>query len=87
MPSSQAWFGFLFVSLYSIFLGHYFWANALNTIGIAKASQLQLIQPIITAVLAIFVLNETVSVVTWLTALAILVCVSWTQRVNLSRQN
>ena len=87
MPSSQAWFGFLFVSLYSIFLGHYFWANALNTIGIAKASQLQLIQPIITAVLAIFVLNETVSVVTWLTALAILVCVGWTQRVNLSRQN
>jgi drug/metabolite transporter (DMT)-like permease len=85
MPSADAWFGFLFVSLYSIFLGHYFWANALNTIGIAKASQLQLAQPIVTMVLAIFILRETVSAFTWFTAIAILICVGWTQRTNLSR--
>jgi len=82
MPSSQAWFGFLFVSLYSIFLGHYFWANALNTIGIAKASQLQLIQPIITAILAIFILQESVSLITWIAAVAIVVSVAWTQRIR-----
>lgn len=84
-PSASAWFGFLFVSLYSIFLGHYFWANALNTIGIAKASQLQLVQPIITMILAIIILHNTVSLITWLAALAILFCVGWTQRINLSR--
>ena len=83
MPSADAWFGFLFVSFYSIFLGHYFWANSLNTIGIAKASQLQLAQPIVTMILAIFVLDEVVSPGTWLTAVAILVCVGWTQQIKL----
>lgn len=86
VPSSDAIFGFLFVSLYSIFLGHYFWANALNTIGVAKASQLQLVQPIVTMVLAIIVLHEAVSPITWFTAVAILFCVGWTQRINLSKQ-
>lgn len=86
MPSAAAWFGFLFVSLYSIFLGHYFWANALNTIGIARASQLQLIQPIVTMILAIIILHNTVSLFTWFTAIAILICVSWTQRINLTRK-
>lgn len=86
MPSASAWVGFLWVSLYSIFIGHYFMANALNTIGIVKASQLQLLQPISTMVLAIIILKNHVSLITWLAAIAIVACVAWTQRINSARR-
>lgn len=82
MPGAMAWAGFLFVSLFSIFIGHYFFSNALHVIGIVKASQLQLVQPISTLLLAIFILGDTVSWLTWLAAFSILLCVSWSQRIR-----
>lgn len=84
-PSIEAWVGFMWVSLYSIFIGHYFMANALNTIGIVKASQLQLLQPISTMVLAIIILQDHVSLITWISAIAIVAAVGWTQKINSSR--
>jgi drug/metabolite transporter (DMT)-like permease len=81
-PSASAWFGYLWVSLFSIFIGHYFWNTALSAVGVIKISQLQLVQPLVTMLLSVLVLREAVSVTTLLAALAIIACVGWTQRIR-----
>ncbi|MEN9752699.1 MAG: hypothetical protein RL670_390, partial [Actinomycetota bacterium] len=81
-PAASAWFGYLWVSLFSIFIGHYFWNSAMHAVGIIKISQLQLAQPLITMVLSVLILREAVSPITLAAALAIIACVAWTQRIR-----
>jgi drug/metabolite transporter (DMT)-like permease len=82
LPPASAWFGYLWVSLFSIFIGHYFWNSAMHAVGIIKISQMQLAQPLITMALSLVILNEAVSPITLLAALAIIGCVAWTQRIK-----
>lgn len=81
-PSIPALAGFLWASLFSIFLGHYFWNSALATIGVVKASQLQLIQPIFTMVFALWVLAEPISPLTLIAAAVIIGSVAISQRLK-----
>jgi drug/metabolite transporter (DMT)-like permease len=81
-PPASAWFGYLWVSLFSIFIGHYFWNTALSVVGVIKISQFQLVQPLITMTLSVLILRELVSPVTLFAALAIIGCVAWTQRIR-----
>ena len=81
-PEGSVWFGYLWVSLFSIFIGHYFWNSALSALGVIRASQLQLVQPLITMGLSVVILHELVSPVTLAAALAIIACVAWTQRIR-----
>lgn len=79
-PTPAAWFGFLYSSLFSILIGNFLLNQGLHTIGLVKASQLQLIQPVVTMVLSIVVLHVGVSPITWLAAGVILASVAWSQR-------
>jgi drug/metabolite transporter (DMT)-like permease len=81
-PPASAWFGYLWVSLFSIFIGHFFWNSAMHAVGIIKISQMQLAQPLITMLLSLLILNEAVSPTTLVAALAIIGCVAWTQRIK-----
>ncbi|WP_460365732.1 EamA family transporter, partial [Actinocorallia lasiicapitis] len=72
--------GFLYVSAFSMFLGFFAWYAGLAGAGIARASQLQLLQPLLTLCWAAWLLHETLDWATGLTALAVLGCVAWTQR-------
>ena len=81
-PPAAAWIGFLWASLFSIFLGHYFWNSALATIGVVKASQLQLIQPIFTMFFALWILGEPISPLTGIAAVVIIGSVAVSQRLK-----
>ena len=82
MPTASAVFGFLYVSLFSIIIGNYMLNHGFYLIGLVKGSQLQLIQPIVTMILAIVVLHQTVAPITWIAAFAILASVAWSQRLR-----
>ncbi|WP_406461699.1 DMT family transporter [Streptomyces sp. NBC_01622] len=72
--------GVLWVSAGSQFLGLVVWYRGMAAIGVPKASQLQLAQPLLTLVWSVFLLGEHLPVAAPLTAAAVLVCIAVTQR-------
>ena len=81
-PTLNAWFGFLYVSLVSMFLVFFVWYAAMDRIGMVKTSQLQLVQPIITLVISIWLFGEVVAPSTWVFAVLIMAAVAWTQSIR-----
>lgn len=73
--SPRAWLGFLYVSVVSMFLGFFAWYRGLAEAGIARASQLQLVQPLLGVIWGALLLGERVEPATWLAAIGVLVCV------------
>ncbi len=76
---APAWIGFAYVTLFSMFIGFFFWYRGLALGGIARVSQIQLFQPFLGLALAALVLGETISPDIALVALAIGICV-WQAR-------
>ncbi|MEV0482281.1 DMT family transporter [Streptomyces sp. NPDC050508] len=72
--------GLLWVAAGSQFLGLVVWYRGMAAIGVPKASQLQLAQPLLTLVWSVFLLGERLTVAAPLTAAAVLVCIAVTQR-------
>ncbi|MFE1310114.1 DMT family transporter [Streptomyces sp. NPDC058755] len=72
--------GLLWVSMVSQFLGLVVWYRGMAAIGIPKASQLQLAQPLLTLVWSALLLGEHLTAAAPLTAVAVLVCIAVTQR-------
>ncbi|MET9379636.1 DMT family transporter [Streptomyces sp. NPDC002928] len=72
--------GVLWVAAGSQFLGLVVWYRGMAAIGIPKASQLQLAQPLLTLVWSVLLLGEHLTPAAPLTAAAVLVCIAVTQR-------
>ncbi|MFJ4787971.1 DMT family transporter [Streptomyces sp. NPDC088794] len=72
--------GLLWVAAGSQFLGLVVWYRGMAAIGIPKASQLQLAQPLLTLVWSVLLLGEHLPVAAPVTAAAVLVCIAVTQR-------
>ncbi|MFK4147861.1 DMT family transporter [Streptomyces sp. NPDC004065] len=72
--------GLLWVAVGSQFLGLVVWYRGLAAAGIARASQLQLAQPLLTLVWSVLLLGEHLTPAAPLTAAAVLVCIAVTQR-------
>ncbi|MCT4356715.1 DMT family transporter [Streptomyces sp. Je 1-79] len=72
--------GLIWVAAGSTFFGLYVWYRGMAAIGIPKASQLQLAQPLLTLFWSVTLLDETLSPAAPLTAAAVLVCIAVTQR-------
>ncbi|MFD9222777.1 DMT family transporter [Streptomyces sp. NPDC060064] len=72
--------GLLWVAVGSTFFGLYVWYRGMASIGIAKASQLQLAQPLLTLVWSVSLLDEPLSPAAPVAAVAVLVCIAVTQR-------
>ncbi|MEU3891232.1 DMT family transporter [Streptomyces sp. NPDC029041] len=72
--------GLLWVAAGSQFAGLVVWYRGMAAIGIPKASQLQLAQPLLTLVWSVLLLGEHLTVAAPLTAVAVLVCIAVTQR-------
>jgi drug/metabolite transporter (DMT)-like permease len=77
---ADAWLGFAYVSLVSMFLGFFAWYAGLARGGVAKIGQIQLAQPVMTLGWSAFLLSEPVGPGTIVTSLVVLVCVVVTQR-------
>lgn len=72
--------GLVWVAAGSTFLGLYVWYRGMAEIGVPRASQLQLAQPLLTLVWSFLALGEEVSVAAPVAAVAVLVCIAATQR-------
>jgi drug/metabolite transporter (DMT)-like permease len=75
----DAWLGFAYVALVSMFLAFFAWYRGLALGGIARIGQVQLAQPVLTLVWAALLLGEEVTAATVLAALAVLASVVATQ--------
>ena len=78
--TGRALIGFGYVSAVSMFLGFFAWYAGLGRAGIARASQVQLAQPMLTLGWSALFLGEHLDALTGLAAAAVLGCVAWTQR-------
>ncbi|HEY3994239.1 MAG TPA: DMT family transporter [Ktedonobacteraceae bacterium] len=74
--SPVAWAGFAYVSVGSMFLGFFAWYYGLARGGIARISQLQLLQPLLTIVWAALLLGEHLTLFTGASALLVVLCVA-----------
>lgn len=72
--------GLVWVAVGSTFFGLYVWYRGMAEIGIPKASQLQLAQPLLTLFWSVFLLGETLPLAAPLAAVGVLVCIAVTQR-------
>ncbi|MEV5604328.1 DMT family transporter [Streptomyces sp. NPDC052299] len=77
--------GLVWVAAGSTFLGLYVWYRGMAEIGIARASQLQLAQPLLTLFWSFFLLGEEVAAAAPVAAVAVLVCIALTQRATRTR--
>ncbi|MER7818210.1 DMT family transporter [Streptomyces sp. NPDC096153] len=79
-PGVQGFAGLLWVAVGSAFFGLWVWYRGMAAIGIARASQLQLAQPLLTLVWSVLLLAEPLSPAAPVAAVAVLVCIAVTQR-------
>lgn len=78
--AASAWFGLVYVSVFSMLVGFIFWYRGLAGGGIAGVSQLQLLQPFMGLMLAATLLGETVSAGMVAVTLAVVLCVVGAKR-------
>lgn len=78
--------GLVWVAAGSTFFGLYVWYRGMAEIGVPRASQLQLAQPLLTLVWSFFLLGEEVSAAAPVAAVAVLVCIAATQRTGRARR-
>jgi drug/metabolite transporter (DMT)-like permease len=81
VPAS-AWGGFLYVSLFSMWLGFFAWYRALALGGALRVSQVQLLQPFLSMLFAVPLLGETLDAATVAFALAVMLTVFIGQRLR-----
>lgn len=82
MPSAASIGGYLYASLFSVLIGNFLMNLGYFKIGLIKGSQLSLLNPIVTLILAWLVLNQAVTWGTWLAAGVIIGAVAWSQRIK-----
>lgn len=83
--SPRAWIGFGYVSLFSMFIGFFFWYKGLALGGIARVGQVQLLQPFLTLVGATLILGETLDMRNVLFAFAVIAVVAVGRRMTIKR--
>ncbi len=83
--SSPAWVAFAYVSLFSMFIGFFFWYKGLALGGIARVGQMQLLQPFMSLLGAAVIAHEALDASNMLFALAVIVVVAIGRRMAVRR--
>ncbi len=84
-PTLSAWGGFLYLSLVSQFFGFFFWYRGLALGGIARVSQVQLLQIFLTLFAAALMLNESVDATTIAFAVFVVATVAVSRKMPVRR--
>jgi len=77
---ASAWLGFGYVALFSMWLGFFAWYRALALGGTVRVSQVQLLQPFLSMLLAVPLLGEALDAATVAFALAVMATVGIAKR-------
>ena len=80
--TTKAILGLVYVAAVSQFGGFVAWYRGMGLIGVSRASQLQLAQPLLTLAWSVLFLGETLSPAVPLAALGVLACIVVTQRAS-----
>ncbi len=83
--SAPAWLAFGYVSLFSMFIGFFFWYKGLALGGIARVGQVQLLQPFMSLLGAALIAGEALDASNMLFALAVIVVVAVGRRMAVRR--
>ncbi|MBC7500701.1 MAG: DMT family transporter, partial [Herminiimonas sp.] len=81
--SPRAWIGFAYVSVFSMFIGFFFWYKGLATGGVSRVGQVQLIQPFLTLGGAALILGEKLDPINIVFAVAVIAVVAIGRRTNI----
>lgn len=84
--SLLSWLGFGYVSVFSMFLGFFAWYHGLAIGGVARVSQLQLLQPFLTLFASAFLLHEQMTRLTVVTAFLVVAIVLLGKKAPIDRQ-
>lgn len=84
---AQAWLGFGYVSLFSQFLGFFPWYHGLVLGGVARVSQLQLLQPFLTIVAAVLLLGEPLTLPSLLAAALVVATIALGRRAGVRQRD
>jgi drug/metabolite transporter (DMT)-like permease len=80
-----AWIGFIYVSLFSMFLGFFAWYRGLELGGIARVGQLQLLQPFVTFFASSLLFREQISPLMFVVLAIVLTCVYFGRKAKVIR--
>lgn len=85
--SAAAWSGFLYLALFSQFIGFFAWYQGLALGGVAKVGQLQLLQTFVTLVAAALILGEQVTVTEIVFACIVVLIVAMGRKMRVERRS
>lgn len=76
--------GFLYVSIFSMFLGFFAWYKGLSLGGVARVGQVQLLQPFLTILASTLFLGEHLTITTLGFAVGVISCVALGKRTQIT---
>ena len=79
----SAWMGFVYLALASQLFGFFLWYKGLVIGGTARVSQTQLLQPFLSIIAAIVLLNEQVDLSTYVFAIAVVIAIAVTRKMQI----
>lgn len=82
--STVSLLAFLFTAFGSMYFGFFAWYRGLSELGVAKGSQVQLIQPLLTLLWSAILLSEIVTGATMMAASVVILCISVVQRLRVT---
>lgn len=82
---ARAWFGFAYVSVFSMFLGFFFWYRGMARGGVARVGQVQLVQPFLTLLGAAALLGEPLTLSNFVFAFAVIALVAAGRKMQVRR--
>ena len=82
---ASAWTGFAYVSVFSMFIGFFFWYRGMALGGVARVGQVQLLQPFLSMLGAALVLGESIDFSNILFALAVISVVAMGRKMQIHR--
>jgi drug/metabolite transporter (DMT)-like permease len=83
--SPAAWLSFLYVAVFSQFLGFFFWNKGMALAGVAKVGQIQLLQVFVTLIGSAILLGESIRPVTALFAVIVVAAVALGRTMTVAR--
>jgi len=82
--STVSLLAFMFTAFGSMYFGFFAWYRGLSELGVAKGSQVQLIQPLLTLLWSAILLSEIVTGATMMAASVVILCISVVQRLRVT---
>jgi drug/metabolite transporter (DMT)-like permease len=84
---ASAWIGFAYVAIMSMYLGFFAWNAGLAMGGVARVSQVQLLQTFVTLIISAFFLGESIDTITIIFAISVVGMVLLGRMTSIKRAN